>query len=348
MLVTYRRHNPKKCQLTSRMDHRCKCPIWVSGTLETGVRLRRTLKFRDWNRAQEMVRKWETRGVEPRKNLITLEMWRDQFMKDAEARNLSDGTCRLHRLLFRQLEEFMTDKGLVSISDLDVTMLSEFRNGWKIGALTASKKLERLRSVMKFAVERKLLADNPAKLLRAPQVKSIPTLPFTDDEMERIEAAASDPHVKALILLIRWSGLRMSDATTLSINRLKADKLVLYQAKTGHNVSVLLPAKVAASLRALPRKGEYLFWTGESKVETVTGFWREKIADVFKAAGIKGHPHRFRDTFAVALLNAGVSLEHVSILLGHKKIWITEKHYAPWVKSRQDVLDKAVRAALPL
>jgi integrase len=50
----------------------------------------------------------------------------------------------------------------------------------------------------------------------------------------------------------------------------------------------------------------------------------------------EGHAHRFRDTFAVELLLAGVPLERVSILLGHTSVKITEKHYAPWVRERQE------------
>ena len=56
-----------------------------------------------------------------------------------------------------------------------------------------------------------------------------------------------------------------------------------------------------------------------------------------------GHPHRFRDTFAVSLLLSGVELSHVSILLGHASIKITERHYAPWVKARQKQLEDDVR-----
>ena len=56
-------------------------------------------------------------------------------------------------------------------------------------------------------------------------------------------------------------------------------------------------------------------------------------------AGIEaGHAHRFRDTFAVELLLQGVDLQDVSILLGHSSMKITEKHYAPWVKARQERL----------
>lgn len=37
--------------------------------------------------------------------------------------------------------------------------------------------------------------------------------------------------------------------------------------------------------------------------------------------------------FAVGLLEKGVSLETVSILLGHQSLKITQKHYSPWVEN---------------
>ena len=57
------------------------------------------------------------------------------------------------------------------------------------------------------------------------------------------------------------------------------------------------------------------------------------------------HPHRFRDTFAVDLLLAGVPLEQVSILLGHASIRITEKHYSPWIRDRQAQLEASLERA---
>ena len=45
------------------------------------------------------------------------------------------------------------------------------------------------------------------------------------------------------------------------------------------------------------------------------------------------------------LLLAGVPIERVSILLGHQSVRVTEKHYNPWVRSRQEQLEADVARA---
>jgi integrase len=68
-----------------------------------------------------------------------------------------------------------------------------------------------------------------------------------------------------------------------------------------------------------------------------------KLQWLFERTKIEGaHSHRFRDTFAVEMLLSGVPIERVSVLLGHSSIRIIERHYAPWVKARQEQLESDV------
>jgi integrase/recombinase XerD len=146
------------------------------------------------------------------------------------------------------------------------------------------------------------------------------------------------------------TAVRIGDAVTLERGRISGDKLFLYIAKTGTPVYVPLPDFVLTALEAVPKISErYFFWTGDSKVESATGDWQPTLKGVFKQAGIPdGHAHRFRDTFAVGLLQAGVPMERVSVLLGHSSIKVTEKHYSPWVRARQQQLEADVRLSWEL
>jgi site-specific recombinase XerD len=348
MLNLWRRHNPKKCKLKGRTERKCRCPIWISGVDARGNRIKETTKLRDWTKAEALARHWDAEGTKPiETGRTSIEDWRKAFLQDAESpagKNLNSATLRKYKLLFRQIEAFAKAEGYQFVNQLDLAALTNFRSTWKVSSLTASKTLERLRSVLKFAQRRKWITDNPALELDSPKLKPTPTLPFNADEMKRILKAAKDKRVRAFILVMRYSGLRISDAATLAVDSLNDNRLRLYQAKTGQYVYVPVPKEVVTALRTMkPKHPKYFFWSGQSKVQTVVGAYRGRLATVFRAAKIpNGHSHRLRDSFAVSLLEAGVSLESVSILLGHKSIRVTERHYSPWVKTRQDALDREV------
>jgi integrase len=146
----------------------------------------------------------------------------------------------------------------------------------------------------------------------------------------------------ALVLLLMYSGLRISDAVTLERSRLTPDgRLLLYQAKTGHPVYTKLPQKCLDALNEISGD-RYFFWSGESGIDSPTTSARRTIATLGKKVGIHAHPHRFRDTFAVNLLLNGVDIRTVSLLLGHKSIRTTERHYSPYIRKFQEKLEEAV------
>jgi len=351
MLTLYRRHT-RACGQKDRYYRRCKCAVWVEGTTDGGKYIRRSLKLHSWDRAEERKREIEA-GPKPhiasaqpsepeQEKRIRVADAVDRFCRECEARNLSDATLRKYRVLSKQMKEFVSSR-FIHLNEFTIERAREFRNGWKDGPRAAGKKLERLRAFFRFSQENGWIEDSPVRHLKAPISKDKPTLPFTREEMARILENAGDARV--FILTMRYTGMRISDTALLQASAVNEAKVFLYTQKTGVPVYVPIPESVAREMASIKPVGGYLFLRGDSmRLETCTDLWRRQLARVFRNAKIPhAHPHRFRDTFAVELLLAGVTIEHVSVLLGHSSMKITEKHYSPWVKTRQEKLEEDVQ-----
>jgi integrase len=120
--------------------------------------------------------------------------------------------------------------------------------------------------------------------------------------------------------------------------------LTLRTEKTGTHVCVPLPPAAIEALAAIQTDKLY-FWSGRGLKKSCVGDYQRAFKKFYTLAKVdSGHAHRWRDTFAVELLLARIPLERVPVLLGHKSIKVTERHYSPWVKARQDQLEADVRS----
>jgi integrase/recombinase XerD len=357
-LALYRRHLVD-CQHFPKGNRwtRCQCPIWVQGSIG-GEAVRRSLNTTNWTAATTTIQGWQVSGqigvLKP--EVPTVEEAVKKFLDEAATRKLAATTIKKRReLLEGKLVPYCKHRGYRQLRQLTVDVLRAFRQTWKYSPLSAVKRLEYLRAFLRFCNESGWVESNPALTLKQTKVTHRPTMPFDADEVARIFDATErvahkgrfGPQVRTMVLLLQYSGLRIQDAACLARSRLLGDKLFLYTQKTGTPVYCPLPKEVVAALASVPNGHEdHFFWDRKSTPESVVKSWDRVFAGVFAAAKPpikKGHPHRFRDTFAVSLLTQGVSLEHVSKLLGHSSIKVTERHYSPWVKARQDQLEADVR-----
>ena len=347
MLTIYRRHRAK-CKCISRKA-KCFCPIWVQGILR-GEEIRKSLDLTNWEAAARLVRDWEVDGT------VVVKSARDavnSFLSDREAMKLSDAMMRKYRHVGAEIQALFGDRPVGSITPDEIRAM---RKEWKLAAITAQKRMEMVRKFFSFCVDAEWIEKSPARLVKMAPAKYDPTLPFTDQEMEKIIWAADsirEAHpkipeetpkkLKALILLMRHSGIRISDAVMFRRDKLHDGKLFLRQEKTKHPVWVPLPKHVVQALADCDEGNEYFFYRQVGKPKSAITEWQQRLKLVYNMAGVAdGHSHRLRDTFSVDLLQNGVSLETVSQLLGHTSIKTTQKHYAPWVKTRQDALEAAV------
>jgi len=308
--------------------------------------------MRSWEAGQELLRAWESRG--PNTALISVEDAVTRFLEDVRARHLTEATFGKQKVLLSRLTAFANEIGVKYISQLTGESMVRFRAGWKDSPISALKKLERLRSFFRFCAGMKWVEENPVGTLKPPKFHQKPTLPFTGEEFERILAAVeryptknsfgydNRARLRAFVLLLRYSGLRIRDAVCLRRDRIVDGKLMVYTQKTGQPVYVPLPPVVIESFEK-SGSGELLFWSGHGNPKSAVADWQRSLRRLFDLAGVEhGHAHRFRDTFAVSLLEKGVALETGAVLLGNT-IKIAEKHYSPWVRSRQIALEDAVR-----
>lgn len=330
-------------------------------------RVRESLGTGDWGKADrkrwEMQETWEESGrlASPaERKPISVTMACEDFLREAEARGLCDSTRYKYRLLFRQMQQFAQENGLRFLREFDLCMLRNFRASWENQNFSAQKKLESLRTFFRSAQTNSWIPENPAAKLESHKTRRPQILPFTREELIRILSACETygnrygrtgqenaRRLRSLVLLLRYSGLRIGDAVSLPRHRIAQGKLFLYTAKTGTPVWCPLPDAVLEALDAVRgTNAKYFFWTGESKLKSAVGDWQRSLAKLFGLSQVvNGHAHRFRHTFAVELLLAGVPIERVSVLLGHSSTRITEKHYSAWVRARQEQLEADVRKA---
>ena len=89
--------------------------------------------------------------------------------------------------------------------------------------------------------------------------------------------------MRALIQLMRWSGLAIRDAVTLRREELIRDqakklfRIVTARQKTGTHVSAPIPPAVAQEiLGVLNGNPVYVFWTGKGEERTAVSHWQPR------------------------------------------------------------------------
>lgn len=201
---------------------------------------------------------------------------------------------------------------------------------------------------------------------------------FTDDEYRRIVKsipffriyrhplpANYRPRMLAFVELGRWAGMAGCDIVRFTPDLIGRNNVLTYRRKKirNHNqvAKVLLPAEVAARLRAIPPEPgsdrARPFFFPDQKEPACVDRWRFRFQQLAKFAGItkittehgktrKPHPHMLRDTFAIDAITRGVDLTNVAKMLGHSSVEMTQSSYLFWIEKRIDHCIEDQRAAL--
>jgi len=160
-------------------------------------------------------------------------------------------------------------------------------------------------------------------------------------------SALSEP-ARSVLLLLPWTGLRIEEMVSLRSNDLQAQDgrvvLAVRQGK-GRKARVVPLFKTAKRILAVYRKqqsrsGPWLFPSRRGTPIT-SDFIRKQLRRVLGSTDLgRVTPHMLRHTYATMLSEAGVGLQEIQALLGHKDISSTQRYLHPSTERLGAAVDK--------
>jgi integrase len=355
-MLIWRRHTPKCPHRRKGRDYlKCTCPLWADGYSSGKREYRLSLKTRDMSRGLKRAAELDAPGAprfEPLKTAI------DSFMEHCA--DLEGSTRRKYRNSLNLLTEFCAGQKIDTVSDVTIEGLESFRAGREISPITSSKELQTFRQFFGFCFDRRWISENIAKRIKGPRnIKPNDIEPYTSGEVSRILAACDSfgrgayerARARGMILLLRYTALRIGDVAMLARDRVSWDaererwRVFIRTEKTGAPVFLPIPNELKKALDELPNprlaeaEPKYFFWNGTTSKRAAVGTAERTLSAVFKKSGVKdAHAHRFRHTLATELLGRGASFEDIADILGNSPA-IVRKHYGKWSPARQSRID---------
>ena len=281
----------------------------------------------------------------------------DDFLADMRAAGKSPATVRNYERDVRALALWF--HGDVEAASSPV--LREYMRGLEgLAPATRARHRVSVRAFFRWAAEMELIGSDPAERLPKVKVPEAQPRALRPGEVERVLGAVTDKRDRLLFQIMFETGLRISEALSVRLERIRLDaQEITVVGKGGRERTVYLIRTEALGmlrrfLRAqgwLGRDGETITQTGllfrptESKQRsgkagepidytTVQQRWKRYC----KAAKVEATIHQLRHTYATRLVNEGKPLEIVQKILGHRNPQTTQRYAA--------VSDETVRRAL--
>ena len=217
-------------------------------------------------------------------------------------------------------------------------------NSREYSRATVARKIAALKSFVNFLVETGDLTKSPILDIESPKtIKSLPK-PLLAKEVDAILTAAKDNSStegyrdSAMLSLMYWTGLRVSELIALNIDNLYLSENEPYlrcYGKGDRERTIPIPDQALESLKYYLREIRHNFVRNNSELgvfvnmrgERLTrqGYWLILKAYV-KKAGIASNvtPHTLRHSYATHLLRGGASIRAVQELLGHANVSTTQ------------------------
>ncbi len=267
--------------------------------------------------------------------LLSISKARELFVKSLEKSNRSTNTIIAYNGDLSQLEQFFAGRKQGFVDGIELKDLEEFKKFLekeKYTAKSISRKLNSIKSFFKFLFQEEVLQRDPSREVSHPKIKlDLPKILKPMEYRALRDVCRSDLRILAVIELILQTGLRISEIANLKLSDVNEDELII-QAQESHpkrQVPLNGPAQKVLQdyLQIRPEvRTDYIFVTKTGRQLLVRNI-RTAIGRYFYKAGVEeAKVNDLRNTFIVKQLEAGVPLEVVARIVGHRRLSTTEKY----------------------
>jgi integrase/recombinase XerD len=261
-----------------------------------------------------------------------------EYLDDRKRRNCRPSTLRGYFTTLTVFLSFLKERGRTSLDTItreDLSSFIEYEQDRGRQPNTVSTRLRLLYAFVSYLVDREVV--HPDVLKRKLRVKVPEALPraLSPEDVQELLAVIKKCRDRALILVLLRTGMRIGEllATRMSEVRLREKQIIIREAQKTQVGRVAYLSEDAC--RALaewlnlrdPAK-ERLFY-GQGRLRLSYTAVRLRFAQYLDEAGLgqKGYSlHCLRHTCATELLNAGMRLECLQQLLGHRSIEMTRRY----------------------
>jgi len=279
-------------------------------------------------------------------NLLDLDRALDLFASHLGESGHSTNTIIAYRGDVSQLIKYLHSLSISSVAEVKSDNIEEFKKNLGKNNYTAksvSRKLNSIKNFFSFLLAEGVISADPSREIKHPQYStSAPNILKPMEYRALRDACRHDARATALVELMLQSGLRISEIAALLLEDIKDNELFIRAYESHTQRSVPLNQSARTSLRRYIQeerqdsKSKNVFITKTGRPLLVRNI-RSLLNRYFAKAGIQDSKvNDLRNTFIVFQLEAGVPIDIVSRVVGHKRISTTEKYLELISQSRDE------------
>jgi integrase/recombinase XerD len=255
----------------------------------------------------------------------------------------------------RSFLTFYSCLGKIQLRDIvhdDIEVFIEHEQDRGLKVTTVRTRLNSLWAFLRFLIEQDIIDEHIIKRKIKLKVPDFLPRAIAPGDVRKLLGALKETRARALILVLLRTGMRIGEVLRLKVRDLdiRERKIHIYEGEKnclGRVVYLSDDALMALKLWIRKRKPqtEYLF-PGNQYKHLGYSQSRNIFVKYIGAAGLqnKGYMiHSLRHTFASELLNAGMRLECLQLLLGHREIEMTRRYARLTDKSREEEYFRAMK-----